>query len=106
MIDDAKKGRLPEFFEEEAMFGAMSALKLWIERHGAPEALYRDRKNAFASAREASDAELLEGMAKPLSHFGRACGRLGVETAPASSPQAKVRVNAPMAQASTGWLRL
>jgi hypothetical protein len=31
-IDDATKIRLSQFFEEETIFGAMTVLKLWIER--------------------------------------------------------------------------
>ena len=42
--------------------------------------------------REPSDAELLKGITKPLSHFGRACKKLGIEVIPAHSPQAKGRV--------------
>jgi hypothetical protein len=92
MIDDAKKERLSQFFEEETMFGAMLVLKLWIERYGVPESLYCDHKNAFVLTREASDAELLKGITKPFSHFGRACKKLGIEVIPANSPQAKGRV--------------
>jgi hypothetical protein len=43
-------------------------------------------------AREPSDAELLKGITKPKSHFGRACDKLGVEVIAANSPQAKGRV--------------
>jgi hypothetical protein len=92
MIDDAKKERLSQFFEEETMFGAMSVLKMWIERYGVPESLYRDHKNAFVLTREASGAELLKGITKPLSHSGRACRKLGIEVLAANSPQAKGRV--------------
>jgi hypothetical protein len=74
------------------MFGAMSVLKLWIERYGVPESLYCDHKNAFVLTREPSDAELLKGITKPSSHFGRACKKLGIEVLAANSPQAKGRV--------------
>jgi hypothetical protein len=92
MIDDAKKERLSQFFDEETMFGTMFVLKMWIERYGIPESLYCDRKNAFVLTREPTDAELLKGITKPLSHFGRACKKLGIEVIPANSPQAKGRV--------------
>ena len=36
--------------------------------------------------------ELLAGICKPKSHFGKACGRLGIEVIAANSPQAKGRV--------------
>jgi hypothetical protein len=74
------------------MFEALAVLKMWIERHGIPESLYCDRKNAFVLTREPTDAEILAGILKPKSHFGRACDRLGIEVIPANSPQAKGRV--------------
>ena len=92
MIDDATKIRLSLFFDEETIFGAMTVLKVWIEQHGIPESLYCDRKNAFVLTREPTDAEILAGIHKPKSHFGKACDRLGIEVIPANSPQAKGRV--------------
>jgi len=92
MIDDATKIRLSQFFDEETMFGAMTVLKMWIERHGIPESLYCDKKNAFVLTREPTDAEVLAGILKPKSHFGKACDRLGIEVIAANSPQAKGRV--------------
>jgi len=91
-IDDATKIRLSQFFEEETMFGAMIVLKMWIERYGIPESLYCDKKNAFILVREPTDAELLQGILKPKSHFGKACDKLGIEVIAANSPQAKGRV--------------
>jgi hypothetical protein len=92
MIDDATKTRLSQFFEEETMFGAMNVLKMWIKRYGIPLSLYCDRKNAFVLSREPTNAELLEGITQPKSHFGRACDKLGIEVIAANSPQAKGRV--------------
>ena len=92
MIDDATKRRLSMFFDEETMFGAMMVLKMWIERYGIPESLYCDKKNAFVLTREPTDAEIVAGILKPKSHFGKACDRLGIEVIPANSPQAKGRV--------------
>jgi hypothetical protein len=92
MIDDAKKIRLSQFFDEETMFGAMIVLKMWIERHGIPLSMYCDKKNAFVLTREPTDAEILAGVLKPKSHFGRACDLLGIEVIAANSPQAKGRV--------------
>ena len=85
MIDDAAKTRLSQFFEEETMFGAMIVLKMWIKRYGMPESLYCDKKNAFVLTREPTDAELLAGICKPKSHFGKACDRLGIEVIAANS---------------------
>ena len=92
MIDDATNTRLSQFFEEETMFGTMIVLKMWIKRYGIPESLYCDKKNAFVLTREPTDAELLIGILKPKSHFGKACGRLGIDVIAANSPQAKGRV--------------
>jgi len=92
LIDDATKTRLSQFFEEETMFGAMTVLKMWIETYGIPESLYCDKKNAFVLTREPTDSELLAGITKPKSHFGKACGKLGVRVIAANSPQAKGRV--------------
>jgi transposase len=92
LIDDATKIRLSQFFDEETMFGAMKVLEMWIISYGIPEALYCDRKNAFVLTREPSNTELLQGITKPLSHFGKACNKLGIEVIPAYSAQAKGRV--------------
>jgi len=92
MIDDATKVRLSLFFDEETLFGAMTVLKMWIERYGIPESLYCDKKNAFVLTREPSEEEILAGILKPKSHFGKACDRLGIEVIAANSPQAKGRV--------------
>ena len=92
MIDDATKTRLSQFFEEETLFGAMTVLKMWIICYGIPESLYCDKKNAFVLTREPTDAEILAGILKPKSHFGKACDRLGIEVIAANSPQAKGRV--------------
>jgi hypothetical protein len=51
-----------------------------------------DKKNAFVLTLEPTDAELLKGITKLKSHFGRACEKLGMEVIPANSPQAKGRV--------------
>jgi hypothetical protein len=53
---------------------------------------YCDHKNAFVLTREPTDAELLAGITKPKSQFGKACAKLGIEGIPANSPQAKGRV--------------
>jgi len=91
-IDDARKIRLSQFFEEETLFGAMIVLEMWIIRYGIPESLYCDKKNAFVLTRDPTDAEIIAGIFRPKSHFGKACERLGVEVIAANSPQAKGRV--------------
>jgi hypothetical protein len=92
LIDDATKIRMSQFFEEETMFGAMTVLKLWILTYGIPQSLYCDKKNAFVLTREPTNDEILKGIFKPKSHFGRACDKLGIEVIAANSAQAKGRV--------------
>ena len=92
MIDDATNTRISRFFEQETLVGAMQVFSLWIQTYGIPQALYCDKKNAFVLTREATDAELLAGISEPMSHFGRACHKLGVAVIAANSPQAKGRV--------------
>jgi len=92
LIDDATNKRMSMFFEEETTAGAMTVLSYWIRKYGIPQALYCDKKNAFVLTREPTDAEILKGVTKPKSHFGRACEKLGVEVIAANSPQAKGRV--------------
>jgi hypothetical protein len=64
-------------------------LRIWIEEHGVPLALYTDWKNVYV--REASSKELLRGEAA-VTQFGAMCGRLGIRIIAAGSAQAKGRV--------------
>lgn len=91
MIDDATGIRLSRLSEEETTADAMELLRRWIELHGIPRSLYVDRKNVYITGREPTLEEELAGQS-PLTAFGRSCGRLGIELIPASSPQAKGRV--------------
>ena len=92
LIDDATNTRLARFFEQETIEAAMSVFSLWIRSYGIPQALYCDKKNAFVLTREPTNAELLQGISEPKSHFGKACDKLGVQVIAAHSPQAKGRV--------------
>lgn len=91
MVDDATSRRLSLLAEEETTEAAMRVLWRWIERHGVPLALYTDRKNVYVTDREPTIDEELAGETA-LTAFGRACRKLGIEIIPASSPQAKGRV--------------
>jgi len=91
MVDDATGITLSFFCEQETTEAAMQLLWRWIELYGIPQALYCDRKNAFVLDREPSIDEQLAGI-EPISHFERACNRLGIELIVAHSPQAKGRV--------------
>ena len=91
MIDDATGVRMSWLEQEETTAGAMRLLGRWIERHGIPGSLYVDRKTVYITDREPTIEEALAGES-PLSAFGQACRKLGIEIIPASSPQAKGRI--------------
>lgn len=92
MVDDSSDTTLSLMDEEETTEAAMCLLWAWIDRYGVPEAIYTDRKNIFITDREPTlSSEQLKGE-EPLTHFGRACKKLGTRIIPANSPQAKGRV--------------
>ena len=67
----------------------MRVLRAWIDRFGIPQALYTDWKNVYVRVPNAE--ERVTG-AEPLTQFGRMCATLGIRIIPASSPQAKGRI--------------
>jgi len=91
MVDDAKGTTLSLMAEEETTEIAMRCLWQWIEHYGIPKALYTDKKNVFVTDREPTIEEQLAGQ-EPLTVFGKACYKLGIEIITAHSPQAKGRV--------------
>ncbi|HSV32318.1 MAG TPA: ISNCY family transposase [Atribacteraceae bacterium] len=91
LTDDATGKTLGHLEHEETTRGAMLALWSWILRYGIPRALYVDWKNVYLTDREPTLDEQLAG-AVPLTQFGRACQKLDITIIPASSPQAKGRV--------------
>lgn len=91
MVDDATGRTLCFFSEQETSEAAFRVYRKWVERHGAPEALYADRKNVYVVQREATESERAAGCGAQ-SDFGRACWRLGTRIIQAHSPQGKGRV--------------
>jgi transposase len=89
MVDDATSRSDGRFSEEETLWAAAAVLRRWIEQHGVPLALYTDWKNVYVRA--ATEAERGAGLV-PLTQFGRMCAALQIQIIPASSPQAKGRV--------------
>jgi transposase len=89
LVDDATGRSLGRFTPQETIWAAVAVLRRWIEAHGIPRALYTDWKNVYVRAPNAE--ERLTG-APPLTQFGRMCARLGIQIIPASSPQAKGRI--------------
>lgn len=89
LIDDATGTTLSRFGAQETTWAAAGLLRAWIERHGAPRALYVDAKTVYV--RQATSLELAAGVA-PHTQFGRMCAALGIEVIVARSPEAKGRV--------------
>ena len=89
LVDDATGRSFGRFGAQETIWAAVSVLRTWIERHGIPRALYTDWKNVYV--RRPNAEERLTG-AEPLTQFGRMCATLGIAIIPASSPQAKGRI--------------
>jgi transposase len=89
MVDDATSQSDGGFSAEETIWAAAGVLRRWIERRGVPLALYTDWKNVYVRA--ATELERAAGTV-PLTQFGRMCAALQIQIIPASSPQAKGRV--------------
>jgi transposase len=89
LVDDATGKTLGRFGAQETIWAAVGVLRGWIERYGIPQALYTDWKNVYV--RPPNQAERVTG-AEALTQFGRMCARLGIQIIPASSPQAKGRI--------------
>ena len=89
LVDDATGTSLGRLGAQETIWGAVGVLRAWIERYGIPQALYTDWKNVYV--RVANAEERATG-AEPLTQFGRMCATLGIKIIPASSPQAKGRI--------------
>lgn len=91
LVDDATGRTLSLLAEEETTEAAMRVLWSWVKRYGAPRALYLDRKSVYLATRPPTPEEQLADK-EPLTAFGIACEKLGIELITAYSPQAKGRV--------------
>lgn len=89
LVDDATGTTLGQFGAQETIWAAVSVLRRWIEQYGIPRALYTDWKNVYVRV---PNAEERETGAAPFTQFGRMCATLGIQIIPASSPQAKGRI--------------
>ena len=104
MIDDATSRDMVLMSAEETTEAAFLMLEKWILRHGVPAALYVDRRRVYVIEREPNQEEKRLGTG-PLTEFGRACHKLGIEIITAYSPQAKGRVERRNAVYQDRWLR-
>ena len=89
LVDDATGRGEGRFEPQETMWGAVRSLRGWIEQYGIPQALYTDWKNVYVRKPTVGEIAAGEGA---LTQFGRMCAKLGIRIIPASSPQAKGRV--------------
>lgn len=92
--DDATGQILAAHFQLEAenTVGYLRPLRTMIATHGVPLSLYRDRHSIFQrNDSHWTLAEQLAGKQTP-TQLGRALDELGIEQIPASSPQAKGRI--------------
>ena len=89
LVDDATSTTLGRLGAQETTWAAVGVLRAWIEQYGVPHALYTDWKNVYV--RPPNAAERITGT-EPLTQFGRMCAALGIQIIPASSPQAKGRI--------------
>lgn len=91
MVDDATSATQALLFDEETTEAALRILWHWIDLYGVPQALYTDKRIVYVTSREPTIEEQLAGK-KPLTAFGLACKKLGIDIITAHSPQAKGRV--------------
>ncbi len=89
MVDDATGRGLGLLGAQETIWAAVDVLRVWIAEYGIPRALYTDWKNVYV--RPPNQEERATGV-EPLTQFGRMCAHLGIRIIPASSPQAKGRI--------------
>lgn len=90
-IDDATSRVSGRFYEYEGTIPAMDSMKRYIQKNGIPASVYLDKHTTYKSWAKETIEEELEGR-KALSHFGKACAKIGIEVIHANSPQAKGRV--------------
>ena len=96
-VDDAT-GKITGLYmcKNECLLGYLEVLRQTIENYGIPISLYPDKYSVFFPTKKASDQltieEQLNGREKGITQFGRIVEELGIEMFPASSPQAKGRI--------------
>ena len=89
LVDDATGRSHGRFSAQETIWAAVAVLREWIAAYGVPQALYTDGKNVYV--RKPTEEERLSETV-PMTQFGRMCAQLGIRIIPASSPQAKGRI--------------
>jgi transposase len=96
-IDDAT-GAITGLYlcENECLLGYLEVTRQTLKNFGIPLSLYPDKYSVFFPAAGKEDhltiEEQLRGVHKAVTQFGRIMDELGIEMFPASSPQAKGRI--------------
>ena len=96
-IDDAT-GKITGLYmcKNECLLGYLEVLRQTLENFGIPIYLYPDKYSVFFPPKKVNDhitiEEQLNGREKGITQFGRIVEELGIEMFPASSPQAKGRI--------------
>ena len=96
-IDDAT-GKITGLYmcKNECLLGYLEVLRQTLENYGIPISLYPDKYSVFFPPKKVDDhitiEEQLNGRQKGITQFGRIVEELGIGMFPASSPQAKGRI--------------
>ena len=96
-IDDAT-GKITGLYmcKNECLLGYLEVLRQTLENYGIPISLYPDKYSVFFPPKKVNDhitiEEQLNGREKGITQFGRIVEELNIEMFPASSPQAKGRI--------------
>ena len=82
--------------KNECLLGYLEVLRQTLENYGIPISLYPDKYSVFFPPKKVDDhitvEEQLNGREKGVTQFGRIVEELGIDMFPASSPQAKGRI--------------
>lgn len=95
LIDDATSKVLGLYMcEHECLLGYLEVTRQMLTNYGSPRCLYPDKYSVFfpSCSQTVTIEEQLEGKTKPTTQFGRIMDFLGIEMVPASSSQAKGRI--------------
>ena len=96
-VDDAT-GKITGLYmcKNECLLGYLEVLRQTLENYGIPISIYPDKYSVFFPPKKVNDhitlEEQLNGREKGITQFGRIVEELGIEMFPASSPQAKGRI--------------
>ena len=93
-VDDAT-GKITGLYmcKNECLLGYLEVLRQTLENYGIPISLYPDKYSVFFPPKKLTTTEeQLNGREKGITQFGRIVEELGIEMFPASSPQAKGRI--------------